>query len=213
MRLLVAAASLGVLVGCADDPPALKIAGTLERESIERTNESPVDVDYDSLEARGEWWPCDLRLTAQGCIDGFHVNVFLGLPPVAGLDDLGLRACVDDSGEPFGVFEVIQTDADRTLTIGSDVSVFALVASDVTEGAGADLDDDAEVRAASRLTSGTVAIERFTDVEGALALTIDGVTASGRAVEIHFEGPMTNPRVITALESSTSCVDSANKRR
>jgi hypothetical protein len=208
--LLSTAFCTAAMAGC---PPVgsaerLLLEGTLEREGIERTDDAAVVVDYLSDGSRGEWWPCDLRMTAQGCVDGKHVNVYAALPNVTSIDGLARNACVVD-GVPYGVYELIDDTREDELALGTEVNAFVLVASNVNEPAGADLSDDEETHAASRLVSGTLSIFEKGRPDEPLYVKLVGRTAAGRDVTVEFNGPMSAPLTIPPLESPSTCVDDA----
>jgi hypothetical protein len=209
---LLGAVAMTAALACtpvSEIPEELALDGQLDRDSISDTSQDAVDVDYRSEGARGEWWPCDLRLTAQGCVGDHHVNVYVTLPSAQALGDVGAAACVSgDTAE--GVYELFQAAGGGTHAIGADVGVFVLVASDVDETTGAVLNDDAETTAAARLTSGEVVIGRWAGLDH-IGLTVDGQTAQGRTISVAFDGPLSQPGVVPTLEGPSTCVDSALK--
>ena len=85
--------------GCSNAPSVdvLRVTGSLDGPN------GPVDVAFEDSGSRGEWWPCDGRLTAQACIGGAHVNVFFSLPVVDSVQELGSTICVED-GIAHGAF-------------------------------------------------------------------------------------------------------------
>ena len=209
MRTAVVAAA-ALLAACprvpSTDDEELGVEGSLERDGIGGVRMDEVPIDYRSTGARGEWWPCDLRLTAGGCIDDKHVNVYVALPSATTTDDVGGAACVDAEGVPFGVFELVEEQ--RDFDVGSELQVFVLVASDTDGNPGALLDDDAETKAASRLASGRLSVERLAD-DGAMTIVVDGTTSGDHPVRIVFGGPVSQPGVVPPLEGPSTCVDSA----
>ncbi len=211
---LIVVAALAAATGCPRTPSTeaeqLLVEGTLERDGISGDAMTDVAVDYDSAQGRGEWWPCDLRLTAAACVGDHHMNVYVSLPQATSLDDVGTAGCVDAEGTPFGVYELLH--AEQSQTIGTDVAVFVLVASDVTGDPGALLDDDDETTAASRLTSGTLAVERLAG-DGSMSITIDGRTSGDRPVRVAFGGPVSEPAVVPPLEEPATCVDAADQTK
>lgn len=198
---------------CAGCPPVgdaerLLVEGVLEREGVERTDDTAVPIDFLSEGSRGEWWSCDLRLTAQGCVDDRHVNVYVALPSVTSIDDLGRNACVVD-GVPYGVYELIEDDTDDTFAVGTELSAFVLVASNVSDPAGADLEDDEETRAASRLVSGTLEVFEKGEIDAPFRARITAETAAGNSVVAEFNGPMSAPLTVPTLEGPSTCIEDA----
>lgn len=206
--LAVAAWVAGWALACTGgDVDALSVVGDLERDGVLSTDASTVAIDYASEGARAEWWPCDLRLTALGCVGEHHVNVYITRPNVTSLEDIGRDACVS-GGVASGVYEVIDAGGEVEYTLGSDFLAFVLVASNTDDVAGADLASDDETTAASRLTSGTLRVTEFTNFDAPLALFINGETSTGNTVRIDFNGP-TDSTSVSTLEAPTSCVESA----
>jgi hypothetical protein len=201
---------LALVAGCpaVGDAERLHLTGTLEREGAEGTDTSAVEVQYLSDTSRGEYWPCDLRLTALGCVGEHHVNVYVTMPQIVQVSDIGRAACVVD-GVPSGVYEAFDTPGAELFTIGSDLNAYIIVASDVVEPSGAELTDDQETTAASKLATGTVNLVTFGGLDGNLRVVIDGETTEGNTVHVEFHGPMTNPGAIPLLESPSTCVESA----
>lgn len=182
----------------------LVVQGLLDRNSITETGSAAVSVDYDSPGARAEWWPCDLRITAQGCIDGAHVNLYVGLPAVATLSDLGQASCVAQ-GAAQGVYELLANSGGLgAYSIGSDLSAFILIASDRDDVAGADLASDAETVAATKLTGGTFFVDAWGGVTG-FGATLEATTADGREVRAQFQGPASSTDVFP-IEPPQTCV-------
>ena len=204
----LALCAAAALLSACDPAPALVVDGAIERDAVTGRDATPVPLAYGSHDARGEWWPCELRVTAAGCVGTHHVNVYVALPGARSLDDLARTGCVA-GGVASGVFELLDSSTQRTFRIGADVEVFALVASDAGGKPGARLDDDKETAAATRLASGTLAVQRFTGLGGAIAYTIEGQTPGGHALHVDFDGPTTNPRVVATLDPPSSCVDRA----
>jgi hypothetical protein len=205
-----AAACAALAAGCPQTPEqeTLLLRGALEREGVEETSFERVEVRYASKSARGEWWSCDLRLTAGGCIGDHHVNAWISLPEVSGFGDLGQVACVDAEGTPFGAYELLSsyTRLGEPIVIGADVSVLLLVASDVDGDGAADLGDAAETTAASRLVEGSVAVLSIGSFDQPLTLTIDGTTADGNAVHLEMNGPTTPVPNPPTLDVARTCV-------
>jgi hypothetical protein len=168
-RAALLALAAAALTGCPREvveEDRLVLSGTLDRESIFDSVEGSVDVDYASGGARGEWWPCDLRLTALGCVGEHHVNVFLTLPEVTDFGLVGSGHCVTD-GVPEGVLERLAALGGRgSYALGSDVNGYIVVASDTDDVVGAEFDEDAETTAATRLGTGTVEVLGFAGEAG-----------------------------------------------
>lgn len=192
----------------ADVPNQLSVRGELERNGLDGEPSVAVAIEYDSGEARGEWWPCDLRLTAMGCVGESHVNVYVALPHVVDLADVGGNHCIQAGGEVHGVFEwLANAGGTGEYDLGSQLAVFVLVASDHDDVPGANFANDEETRAVSRLVSGTMRVERWADLAG-IGLRIEGVTSQGRSVDIVFSGPTSSSSVLP-LEPPATCVPSA----
>lgn len=188
-------------------PERLSLEGTLDRDSVSSAQSAPVPVAYSSEGARGEWWPCDVRMTAPGCVDDFHVNVYVALPGVTSLSGVGGGACVS-GGFAEGVYELIQRRGGRgDYAIGQDVSAFVLIASDKDDVPGADFTSDAETLAATRLVSGTFRVERLVATD-ALGASLRAMTAEGRELEVQFQGPMRSGSVVP-LDPPRTCVAGA----
>ena len=196
--------AIGGSVACDPGPPTadvLHIQGTLEGP------DGPTDVQFSDSRSKGEWWPCDARLTAQACVDGeFHVGVFIARPELDAVADLGGNACVVD-GAPQGAYEILRSKFDDfgTAVIGEDVSAFVVVASDIDADGSADLDDGAETRAVAVVDDGTVEMSALAGFEDPFAMRLEG-KAGDRDVVVEFRGPMSNPGVVAPLEPATSCV-------
>ncbi len=197
-------------LGCpqlSEVPDELHLSGALDRDSVEGSDDGAVDVDFHSSGARAEWWPCDLRLTAQGCVGQHHVNVYLTLPQVTDFSGVGAAACVTD-GEPNGVFEAMRASSGGEHVLGADLNAFVLVASDLDGAPGAVLNDDEETTAATRLVSGKVSVTRWAALEG-VGLTLEGETAGGRQLTLDFSGPASSPGAVPTLEGPSTCVESS----
>lgn len=200
----------GVLAGCpaipADD--TLSLRGALEREGVAETDLEKVAVDYASTSARGEWWSCDLRLTAGGCVGDHHVNVWVTLPQVTDFDGLGGVSCADDQGNVFGAYELLSTHTKNgdPIRIGPDVNVLVLLASDLDADGSADLADDAETAAASRLVDGSVEVLGIGSFDEPLAVTIQGTTPDGNALTVEMSGPTSPVPNPPALDAARTCV-------
>jgi len=208
-----AALSFVALPGCDGlaDPLELRVAGELEREGIFGANDAAVSVDYASTDPRGEWWPCDLRMTALACVGDHHVNVYVSLPEVADLDGVARNGCVVD-GRAYGVFELFEHErggTKKTWNLGTELQAFVVIASDVDDVPGAELTRDDEATAASRIATGTLTVQFFQDLDSRLHVSIEGETTQGRAVDIDFNGPMSAPGNIPVLESPATCVPGA----
>ena len=187
----------------------LWVTGDLDREGIYDQSDSQVEVDYLSETSRGEWWPCDLRATAAGCVDGHHVNVYVGLPQITDLEGLGRADCVQDD-VPYGVYELFDSNDGGQYTVGSEIALFVVIASDtVSDVPGAELTDDTETTAASRFVSGDLTVTEFGRFDDNLAFVFEGETAQGRSAKIEFHGPMTSPGVVPTLEGPNTCVENA----
>lgn len=203
---------LGVALaaGCPDLPAedTLTLQGELERDTVSGSSATAVSLDYGSKNARGEWWSCDLRLTANACVGDHHVNLYLALPNVTTFDGLGAAACVGDDGVPWGAFEVLSEKASEgePITIPGVVSVLALVASDVDGDGAADLADDVETTAASRLMDGTVTVLQLGSFDDPLSLRVEGSTANGNAVTAEFSGPTSPVPTPPPLDVARTCV-------
>jgi hypothetical protein len=192
------------------DNERLWVTGEFDREGIYDNDSSAVTVDYLSETSRGEWWPCDLRVTAAGCVDSHHVNVYIGLPSIVDLEGLGRADCVADD-IPYGVYELFDSNSGGTYTLGSEISVFTIIASDVDgEVPGANLEDDAETTVAARYASGELRVTEFGKVDENLSFAIEGTSVNGRDSTIEFHGPMSSPGAVPTLEGPNTCVDSAN---
>lgn len=203
-----ALASAFALWGCPqlqENPQELHVEGTLDRDSIEGSSSAPVPIAYLSEGARAEWWPCDLRLTAQACVGEHHVNVYVTLPHVTGLGGIGTASCVSGD-QAQGVYEVIAEARGGEHTLGTHLNAFILVASNMDDAPGAVLNDDEETTAATRLVSGKLAVTHWAGLEG-IGLTIEGTTQGGRQVSLRFLGPASSPGAVPVLEGPSTCVD------
>jgi hypothetical protein len=203
-------AAVFVTVGCPEAPPTtdvLTLSGALSGPG------GDVDVDFSDAASRGEWWPCEARLTATACVSEgggqHHVNVFIARPEIDDIASLGGTGCVVD-GAAQGAFEILRAafgSASGEAVIGEDVNVFVLVGSDVDGDGSADLDDDGETFAVAKLSGGTVGLVSLQDFTDPLSLRIDGAAEGVDGdVTVVFLGPMTNPQVIAPLEPPTTCV-------
>jgi hypothetical protein len=205
--LVLAAFAAGCPGGLTEVEEELVVTGQLDRDSVSGSGSDAVPVDFRSSGSRGEWWPCDLRLTAQGCVGDHHVNVYLTRGDVADFGGVGGATCVSGD-EADGVFEAIQARSGGTHALGSELNAWVVVASDTDDTPGAVFNDDAETTAATRLTSGELTVVNWAGLDF-IGLTIDGTTAEGRAVSISFAGPVDQPGVVPTLESPSTCVESA----
>lgn len=194
---------------CPDVPREghLVLEGALDREGVEETNLAAVEVTFDSDNARGEWWTCELRLTAESCVGDHHVNVWLAMPGSTTFDLLGQPTCVTD-GVAFGAFEQLtaELDAGDPVLVPDDLEVLVLLASDVDGDGTADLANDDETSAASRLASGTVEIVSLGSFDDPVSLRIAGKTVGGVDVAIDVQGdtaPVPNPG---PLDVARTCV-------
>jgi hypothetical protein len=198
-----------LLAGCPDipDDDTFTVAGSLERDGVGGGVTTAVPVDFGSKNARGEWWSCDLRLTANACVGDHHVNVYVALPGVDAFDELGRAACVGPDG-PFGAYELLlqKTNDGEPITIPGDVAVLALVASDLDGDGAADLADDVETTAAARLVDGSVTVLGIGNFDDPLALRIEGTTAIGNSVTVEFSGPTSPVPTPPPLDVARTCV-------
>ncbi|MFZ9889402.1 MAG: hypothetical protein ACO3JL_18055 [Myxococcota bacterium] len=206
--LAIMSITLLTVTGCpslVEVEEALLVEGALDRDSAGGTSDDAVVVDYGSSGARAEWWPCDVRLTAQGCVGEHHVNVYLSLPTVTSVSGVGQAACVSGD-EAEGVYELFASrGAGASYALGADLVAFAIVASDVDDVPGAVFNDDAETTAASAIVQGNVRVTRWAGLNG-FGLELDGKTAGGHDVSISFSGPASSPLSIATLESPQTCV-------
>lgn len=205
LALLAAIAAAGCPTQVADEQ--LRVEGTLERNGDGDEDTTAVPLVFLSEGARGQWWPCDMRMTASACVDNHHVNVYISGPESARVNDLGRGECIVQ-GSPQGVYERMDEEKAGIYTIGQDFNVFIVVASDVVEPQGANFSDDEETTAVSKLETGEVEVVRFRALEAA-DIAIRGTTTAGNAVDIRFRGPMTIPNVVPPLEAPDTCVDAA----
>jgi hypothetical protein len=203
-RLASVIATVCVVGGCAPKPPTrdvLAVSGALAGPDGVRA------VDFRDEATAGEWWPCDARLTARGCVDDdFHVAVFLGLPIHDDLADLGGAACVVDD-QPSGVFEILTAlhAEGEDAVVGEDVSAFVMVASDVDDDGAADPDDPAETVGLAQLSAGVVDIGSLGAFDDPFAMRLEGEGPDGTIV-VEFRGAMTAPPVVPAPEAPSTCV-------
>lgn len=205
-------ATLSVLawsVACPDVPREnhLVIEGALDREGVEETDLGVVDVNFDSDNARGEWWSCELRLTAESCVGDHHVNVWVAMPGTTGFGTLGQPTCVTD-GVAFGAFEQLtaELDAGDPVIIPDDAEVLILVASDIDEDGNADLENDGETTAASRLVSGEIDVVSLGSFDDPVSLRIAGKTVGGNDVVIEAQGPTAPQPTPGPLDVARTCV-------
>ncbi len=191
-------------LSCDPAPPTsdvLSIKGTLKGPVGER------DIDFSDTRSKGEWWPCDARLTAQTCVDdAFHVGVFIARPELTSIADLGGNGCVVD-GEPQGAYEILRSKFDDfgTAVVGDDVSVFVLIASDADGDQSADVDDAEETVAVAVVEEGKVEMSALAGFDDPFAMRLTG-KVDGNDVVIDFLGPMSNVSLIPGLEARTTCV-------
>jgi hypothetical protein len=189
-----APAAIALLAACPVVPPAeeLHVSGKLERDGVEGTDLQDVPVDYASKGARGEWWSCELRMTAGACVGDDHVNVWLAMPGSLHFEDLGHAGCVDADHNPFGVFELLTAKlADGApVAIGTDVQAFVKIGSDKNGDGLADLDDDAEVHAATRMLNGNIEIVSLGSFDDPVSLTMSGLTSGDSLqLDVAMNGP------------------------
>jgi hypothetical protein len=196
---------------CPNIPPAeqLSVKGKMERDGVEATDLQDVGVDYASKSSRGEWWSCELRLTAGACVGDAHVNVWLALPSATSFDQLGGNACVDADGNPFGVFELL-TDKlahGEPVEVPGDVQVLTLIASDKDGDGSADLENDDETTAASRMLEGLVEIQSLGSFDDPVALTASGITdGDSLQLDIAMNGPTAPVPTPGKLDVARTCV-------
>lgn len=204
------AATVSLVAACPDlpEPDTLVVTGALEREGVAETDLEKVAVDYASRSARGEWWSCDLRLTAGGCVGDHHVNVWVTLPNVTNFDGLGGVSCADDEGNAFGAFELLSTSTKHgdPIRIGPDVNVLVLVASDLDANGSADLANDAETGAASKLVEGSVKVDGMGSFDDPMSVTIQGTTVDGNPMTVEMNGPTSPVPNPPALDAARTCV-------
>lgn len=209
MRCAIAFLGALALAACPDVPAAgtLTLEGQLDREGIEETNLAVVDVAYASTGARGEWWTCELRLTAASCVGDHHVNAWVAMPGTTSFASLGAAGCVTD-GVPFGAFELLTAalDAGDPVLIPNDASALVLVASDGDGDGFADLESDDEVTAASLLVSGEVELVSLGSFDDPVSLRITGQTASGLAIALEMQGPTAPVPTPGGLDVARTCV-------
>lgn len=197
----VCAACAGACDGGPPDSDVLSIKGTLKGPG------GDANIDFSDTRSKGEWWPCDARLTAQTCVDDeFHVGVFIARPEIADVAELGANGCVVE-GEPQGAYEILRSKFDDfgTAVIGEDVSAFVLVASDKNGDQSADVDSADETRAVAVVEEGTIEMSALAGFEDPFAMRLTA-RAAGNDVVVDFLGPMSNPRLVPGLEASTTCV-------
>ncbi len=209
--LVAVVVGAGSTAGCPNVPPSeqLSLKGKMERDGVEGTNLQDVDVDYASRSARGEWWSCELRLTAGACVGDHHVNVWLALPGATTFDDLGGAGCVDADGNPFGVFELLTDKVTHgdPIEIPGDVQALVLVASDVDGNGSADLENDDETTAASRYLEGLVEVQSLGSFDDPVALTISGITSGDSLqLDIAMNGPTAPVPNPPKLDVARTCV-------
>jgi hypothetical protein len=191
-----------VLAGCNNGAPAtnvLSLSATLPGPGGE------VVIDYEDDESRGEWWPCDARLTARACVGDAHVAVFFSLPVVDRLAELGSTICVDGD-VASGAYEIFKDRYDNLADarIPEDVSAFVVVGSDA-DGDGVIETLAPETHGAARVVEGRVEIFALTGFDAPLSLRLTGTTENGEPVAVTFLGPMTVPAAIPGPEGPASC--------
>ncbi len=210
VNALALAFATALAAACPDLPEedTFTLAGDLERDAVGGSSTTAVAVDFGSKNARAEWWSCDLRMTANACVGQHHVNLYLALPSITTFDGLGHAACVGNDGQPFGAFELLaqKTGDGEPITIPGDVTVLALVASDVDGDGAADLADDVETTAASRLMDGDVTVLHIGSFDDPLSLRVEGTTANGGAVLAEFAGPTSPAPNPPPLDVARTCV-------
>jgi hypothetical protein len=212
MRAVVVVALLAGLGACQSAPPAneLSVFGKLERDGFDGVAQD-VAISYGSKNARGEWWNCELRMTATACVGDHHVNAWIAMPNVQSLDKLGGTSCIGTDGKPFGAFEELtqKLGAGEPAQVPGDVQVLFLVASDKNGDGIANLADDKETVAASRLLNGTVEVKELGSFNDPVALTISGLTSlDSLQVNLDMNGPTQPVPNPPTLEPPSSCVAS-----
>lgn len=165
------------------EAPTLSVQGTLERHGLDNTDTTAAAIDYSTEAPRVEWWPCDVRVTAKACADGFPVNVYVTKPGVS-FSALGTGHC----GEP-GAYEGLRTDwllaKSGAYEVGSEVEVFVLVGGDAGgQSAAVEFDDDNETFAVSQLASGTLQVRGA--YEASLSFELTGKTHAGNEISIEL---------------------------
>ena len=165
------------------------------------------DIDFRDSRSRGEWWPCDGRLTAQACVGDAHVNVFLSLPIFQSIDELGGSRCVFD-GVASGAFEILQArfDNNQDALVPDDVSAFILVGSDDNGDGFVAAGDAAETTGVTRIARGALTLFSLTGFDAPLSIRLAGTTDAGDDVDVSFLGPMTVPAAVLPLEGPATCV-------
>jgi hypothetical protein len=175
-------------------------------------------AEHVDAQASGVWWPCDAMLTSVGCTSDRYARIFLALPTVTDIINVGGRDCVDQAGTPDdltddvadGVYEELlrRFAGGDALTIPTDINVFVLIAADTDEEAGADIRDPAETSALTRLESGSMEIRKVTpDFNDDVSFIIQNGRSSQGAVDIEFRGTMSNPDlVVRTVPAASQCV-------
>jgi hypothetical protein len=198
---------LGSLAACGDPTaPRLIVEGRLPGPA------GAVSVSFADDAARGEWWPCDGRLTASRCDEGrFPVQVFLTPPTIVDVAGTGGATCVQDD-EADGAWEAVERAFfnRRAMAIGTtaaaEIGVFVHVGVDANGNGRIDPGDPDETRAIARLDSGTVLVtfaNGFTDPVG---LEIRGSVA-GAEVRVDYVGAMANPQTVPEPPGPDACTD------
>ena len=147
-------------------------------------------------------------MTANACVGEHHVNLYVALPSITTFDGLGRAGCVGTDGQPFGAFELLaqKTEDGEPITIPGDATVLALVASDIDGDGAADLADDVETTAASRLMDGTVTVLGIGSFDDPLSLRVEGTTGEGNAFTAEFSGPTSPVPNPPPLDVARTCV-------
>lgn len=183
----------------------LRVEGELDRNGITSVQSSAVPIAYASELSRGDWWPCDLRVTAQECVGDAHVNVYLTLPTIDDIGDVGGAACIGN-GEVRGLYEWMAERGGRgEYQVGQEVNAFVLLASDHDDVLGADFENDTETKAVSRVVSGVLRVDRWADYN-AIGFELEGRTSQGRQIRINFLGPTYSGNVVP-LSPPETCLD------
>ncbi|MBI1947133.1 MAG: hypothetical protein HYS27_15665 [Deltaproteobacteria bacterium] len=206
--LLLLAAVLAAACPNVPAEDSFTLTGSLERDAVGGGSTTAVAIEFGSKNARAEWWSCDLRMTANACVGEHHVNLYLALPSITDFDGLGHPGCVGGDGQPYGAYELLaqKTGDGEPITIPGDATVLALVASDVDGDGAADLADDVETTAASRLMDGSVEVLHIGSFDDPLSLRITGTTGNGNAVTAEFAGPTSPVPNPPPLDVARTCV-------
>jgi hypothetical protein len=187
------------------ESPGLVIEGVLASPSGDAFT-----LRLDDKQARGEWWPCEGRLTTSACVGDRHVEIILARPNVEDFFAAGAKNCVAN-GVAEGAFESAQfafsfRDAQR---VPEDMRVFVVLASDKNDNAKADLLDEAgtptenEVGALDAL-AGTLTVDRLDGFEGSFAAHFEGKSSNG-ALAFSFFGEMRTAETVLPVQQASTC--------